>query len=60
MIHYQNYTNEISSHELFLGYPSISYLKILYIRSDVGQFPSEVAKKISFEEHITDISNNRL
>jgi hypothetical protein len=56
----QNYIDVLFSRELFLGYLSISNQKIPFIGPKVEELPSKVAKRITFEEQVTDININRL
>jgi DNA-directed RNA polymerase-5 subunit 1 len=44
----------------FLGCLSISYPKDPYIGPKIVEFPSEVAKRLTFEEQVPDININRL
>jgi DNA-directed RNA polymerase-5 subunit 1 len=48
------------SGEFFLGYLSHTLSEDPYVGLNVVELPPEVAKRITFEEQVTDININRL
>jgi hypothetical protein len=56
----RNNINVLFSCELFLGYLSHILSKYPYSGPKVVELPPEVAKRITFEEQVTDININGL
>jgi hypothetical protein len=55
-----NNTNVLSTHDPFLCYLPISYQKTYISDQIIEELHSKVAKRITFEEQVTDININRL